>query len=47
MKVCLHPSLVGRLGKRCVTIVSESKNERRDADYLPVNVKADTLPVFA
>jgi uncharacterized protein (DUF2235 family) len=47
VKVCLHPSLVGRLGKRCVTIVSESKNERRDADYLPVNVKADTLPVFA
>lgn len=45
--VCLHPSLVGRLGKRCVTIVNEGRNERREADYLPVNVKADTLPVFA
>jgi uncharacterized protein (DUF2235 family) len=47
VKVCLHPSLVGRLGKRCVTIVNEGRNERREADYLPVNVKADTLPVFA
>jgi uncharacterized protein (DUF2235 family) len=47
IKVCLHPSLVGRLGKRCVTILNEGKNERREADYLPVNVKADTLPVFA
>lgn len=47
VKVCLHPSLVGRLGRRCVTIVNEAKNERHESDYLPVNVKADTLPVFA
>jgi len=47
VKVCLHPSLVGRLGRRCITIVNEGKNERHEADYLPVNVKADTLPVFA
>jgi uncharacterized protein (DUF2235 family) len=44
--VCLHPSLVGRLGKRCVTILNEGRNQRREGDYLPVNVKADTLPVF-
>jgi uncharacterized protein (DUF2235 family) len=47
VKVCLHPSLVGRLGQRCVTIANEAKNERHENDYLPVNVKADTLPVFA
>jgi hypothetical protein len=44
--VCPHPSLVGRLGKRCATILNEGRNERREGDYLPVNVKADTLPVF-
>src|SRR5918996_1047636 len=45
-KVCLHPSLVGRLGKRCVTILNEGQNLRREGEYLPANVKADTLPVF-
>jgi uncharacterized protein (DUF2235 family) len=46
-RVCLHPSLVGRLGKRCVTILNEGHNLRREGDYLPTNVKAETLPVFA
>jgi uncharacterized protein (DUF2235 family) len=46
-KVCLHPSLVGRLGKRCVTILNEGQNLRREGDYLPTNVKADTLPLFS
>jgi uncharacterized protein (DUF2235 family) len=47
VQVCLHPSLVGRLGKRCVTILNEGRNERREGDYLPTNVRPDTLPVFA
>jgi uncharacterized protein (DUF2235 family) len=46
-RVCLHPSLVGRFGKRCVTILNEAKNNRREGEYQPVNVKADTLPVFS
>ena len=46
-RVCLHPSLVGRFGKRCVTILDEAKNNRREGEYQPVNVKADTLPVFS
>jgi uncharacterized protein (DUF2235 family) len=46
-RVCLHPSLVGRLGKRCVSILDERQNLRREGDYRPTNVKTDTLPVFA
>jgi hypothetical protein len=46
-RVCLHPSLVSRLGQRCVTILNEGQNLRREGDYVPTNVKADTLPVFA
>jgi uncharacterized protein (DUF2235 family) len=46
-RVCLHPSLIGRIGKRCVTILDEKENVRREGEYLPANVKADTLPAFA
>ena len=46
-EVRLHPSLVGRFGKRCVTILDAGKNLRREGDYAPKNVKADSLPVFA
>jgi uncharacterized protein (DUF2235 family) len=42
-EVCLHASLVNRLGKRCVTMRSEGNVE---AEYRPKNVTADTLPVF-
>jgi len=45
-KVMLHPSLVSRLGRRCTTILDEKTNRRQDGDYLPANVKADTLPIF-
>ena len=45
-KVCLHESLVGRIGQRCTTIVNEEQDTRQDGEYRPVNVKADTLPVF-
>ncbi len=46
-KVMLHPSLVGRLGKRCTTILDEKADRRQEGEYLPANVKADTLPIFA
>jgi uncharacterized protein (DUF2235 family) len=46
-KVMLHPCLVNRLGQRCVTILDEKANRRQEGDYLPGNVKADTLPIFA
>jgi len=46
-KVLLHPCLVNRLGQRCTTIVDPKNNVRREGDYLPTNVKADTLPPFA
>ena len=46
-RVCLHPSLVGRFGKRCTTILNEGQNLRQEGDYQPGNVKADTLPVFS
>jgi uncharacterized protein (DUF2235 family) len=46
-RVCLHPSLVRRFGQRCTTILNEAQNLRREADYQPENVKADTLPTFA
>jgi uncharacterized protein (DUF2235 family) len=45
VKVALHPSLINRLGKR-VTIRA-GKDAPRQADYLPANVKADTLPPFS
>ena len=46
-EVCLHPSLLGRLGKRCTTILDEADNRRREGEYLPSNVKPDALPPFA
>jgi uncharacterized protein (DUF2235 family) len=46
-RVCLHPSLVSRLGQRCVTVLDEGKNLRREGEYRPANVKADILPVFS
>jgi uncharacterized protein (DUF2235 family) len=46
-EVRLHPSLVGRFGKRCTTILDEGKHQQQEGDYLPANVKADTLPAFA
>jgi uncharacterized protein (DUF2235 family) len=46
-KVMLHPCLVSRIGKRCTTILDEKGDRRREDDYAPTNVKADTLPVFA
>jgi uncharacterized protein (DUF2235 family) len=46
-EVRLHPSLVHRLGRRCVTILDQDKGIVREGDYLPANVAADTLPVFA
>jgi uncharacterized protein (DUF2235 family) len=46
-KVMFHPSLVSRIGKRCTTILDEKENRRQEGDYAPVNVKADTLPVFS
>jgi uncharacterized protein (DUF2235 family) len=46
-RVCLHPSLVSRFGKRCVTILSEAENLRQEGEYRPPNVNADTLPIFA
>ena len=46
-EVRLHPSLVGRLGQRCTTILDEGlATSVSRADYRPVNVKADTLPAF-
>lgn len=46
-EVRLHPSLLNRLGKRCTTILNEAEDLRREDDYLPQNVTADTLPPFA
>lgn len=46
-RVCLHSSLVGRFGKRCVTILDEGQNVRHEGEYQPGNVKADTLSVFS
>jgi Uncharacterized alpha/beta hydrolase domain (DUF2235) len=45
-KVILHRCLVNRLGQRCTTILDEKADRRKVGDYLPANVKADTLPVF-
>jgi hypothetical protein len=46
-KVMLHPCLVSRIGKRCTMILDEKEDRRQVGDYVPANVKADTLPVFA
>jgi uncharacterized protein (DUF2235 family) len=46
-QVCLHPSLVDRIGKHVVTILDEDAGHRQESDYVPVNVAADTLPLFA
>jgi uncharacterized protein (DUF2235 family) len=46
-QVMLHPSLVGRLGKHCTTILDEAPDRREQGEYRPGNVQADTLPVFA
>jgi len=48
-EIRLHPVLVSRFGKRCVTILDEGKPQQhqREAEYQPGNVKPDTLPVFA
>jgi uncharacterized protein (DUF2235 family) len=45
-KVMLHPCLVNRFGQRCTTI-DEKADRRQEGDYLPANVTATTLPVFA
>ena len=45
VKVMLHSSLVNRLGKRCTTF-SAKDPQVSQAEYRPVNVKADALPVF-
>jgi uncharacterized protein (DUF2235 family) len=45
-KVMLHPCLVSRLGQRCTTILDEKADRRQEGDYLPANVKEDTLPIF-
>lgn len=45
-RVMLHLLLVGRLGRRCTTILDEQSNRRQEGEYRPTNVKADTLPVF-
>jgi uncharacterized protein (DUF2235 family) len=46
-RVCLHPSLVSRVGQRCVTVLDEAKNLRQESEYRPANLKADTLPLFS
>lgn len=46
-EVRLHPSLINRFGKRCTTILDEGKNQKKDGDYLPANVKPDTFPAFS
>jgi uncharacterized protein (DUF2235 family) len=44
-RVCLHPSLVNRLGQQVTTYFSAAKSVQ--AIYQPSNVKADVLSVFA
>ena len=46
-KVMLHQCLVSRIGRRCTTILDENADRRQEGDYLPANVKADTLPIFS
>lgn len=45
--VQLHPWLVDRLGKDCVTILDEDRDLTSRGPYLPANARADTLPRFA
>jgi len=45
--VRLHPSLIGRFGKRCTTILDEGRGLTQEGLYEPGNVKADTLPSFS
>jgi uncharacterized protein (DUF2235 family) len=45
-RVCLHPSLVNRIGKRCTTITNQKQDLHREGDYLPLNVKPGVLPLF-
>ena len=46
-EVRLHPSVAGRLGKDCTTILDESPDRRSTGSYAPANVKVDCLPLFA
>ena len=46
-EVRLHPSLIGRFGQRCTTIVDEAKGVRQEGVYAPGNVSPDTLPGFS
>jgi len=34
------------LGQRVTTILDEARGTHREADYMPTNVRADTLPRF-
>jgi uncharacterized protein (DUF2235 family) len=43
----LHPSLVNRLGRSCVTILDEDRGLQREGEYRPPNVSASSLPLFA
>jgi hypothetical protein len=45
--VRLHPSLVRRFGQRVTTILDEHTGARRERQYQPVNVRADTLPYWS
>jgi hypothetical protein len=45
--VRLHPSLAGRFGKRCTTVLDKDRNLRQEGRYQTGNVQADTLPLFA
>ena len=44
--VRLHPSLLRRFGQRVTTILDEARGTRREGEYKPTNVRADTLPGF-
>jgi uncharacterized protein (DUF2235 family) len=44
VKVCLHPSLVNRIGQECLTAFSATRIVK--GIYQPSNVKPDVLPLF-
>ena len=44
-EVCLHKSLVNRIGQSCTTIL-EDKGAQTTAEYRPANVKEGVLPVY-
>ena len=46
-EVRLHPALVSRFGRRCVTILDEARHLQQEGPYQPANVNAGTLPAFA